>query len=142
MPQDFLARKISSAERGARIAGDRLDEYVVESAAGFQGPYQKNIQEHTAGQAQGVRSGLFLKIGSKLKNQLLEIVLRAARQVGAYHGIWRGRARRYPEFTINLRGKNAARVRPGRKVTAVQRRHATGFPGKQFTENGKIFGLA
>ena len=140
--RDLFAREIGGAERGACIAGNGLDVDMVKRATRFQRAHEKNIQEDAAGQAQRSRPGLILKIRGELKNQLFEIVLRAARQIGTHHGIGRMPPGGKTEFTIKLRRENAAVVRPRRKIAAVQRRQAVGFPGKQFAKRGKVFGLA
>ena len=139
MSFDFLARQIRSSQRRSRVPGNRLHINVVERAARFQRPHQKHIQENSAGQAQRARSGLLLQIFRELQHQLLEIILRASRQIRAHHRIRRGAPRRKAQLAIKLRRENSAMVRPGFEIAAVQHRKAVGFPVKQFAEHRQIF---
>ena len=142
MAGSLLECEISGAEGGAGIAGDGLDIHMVKAAAQFEGAHEQNIQKQAAGEAKRTRGSLLTKIGGELQDNFFEIILSAAGDIGApYRGAGKS-ARGKPEFTIKLRRENAAMVRAGQIIAAIESEAAVGLPHKQFAEHGKKFRLA
>ena len=117
---EFFAEEIGGAQGSAGVARDRLNINVREGAAAFEGVNEKNVQENAAGETQGLSVGLFLKVGSELESNFLEIILGAAGEIGADNRIGSVAARRQAEFTIELWCENAAMAGTGSKVTAIE----------------------
>ena len=142
MAGSFLEREISGTKGGARIAGDGLDVDVVKAAAQFEGAHEQNIQEQAAGEAKRTRGSALAKIAGELQDNFFDIILGAASNVGTPRRGAGKTARGKTEFTIKLRRENAAMVRAGQIVAAVESESAVGLPHKQFAEHGKKFRLA
>ncbi len=86
MAGDFLARKIRGAERGACVAGNRLNVNVLEGATRFQGADQEDIQKQSSRQAKRLHTSFFLKIGCELQNHFFDEILQTAGDIGARSG--------------------------------------------------------
>ena len=138
----LLAHQVGSAECGAGVTGYGLDGDVRKAAAAFERMHQKYIQENATRETERMGVGLLLKICGELEDDLFEVVLRAARQVGAYDSIRRGITGGEPEFAIEPRGEDAAMVGTGGEVAPVEGRQAVGFPGEELAESRKEFRLA
>lgn len=89
-----------------------------------------------------MRPGIFPKIRGELQNDFFDYVLQAASNIGACGRSKNVATRRETNFAIKLRREDAAMVRAGSVVTAIERKHAAGSPVEHFPESGKKFRLA
>jgi len=117
---EFFAREKTCAERCAGVSGDRLDINILEAAAKFDGANKKDVQENAASKAKIVRGRFASEICCESEDEFFEEILCATSDAGAQSGIERGAGFWQACVLVKARRKNAAAIRAGSEIAAVE----------------------
>jgi len=142
MAGEFFASEKAGAEGGSGVAGDGLDEDIFEAAAKFEGADEKNIQENSTGEAEGIGGGGFTEILCERDDEFFEEVLRAAGNVRTKRRIERRTRLGKSGVSIKARREDAATVGAGSEIAAIENGKTFCVEGEESSKGFEEFGLA
>lgn len=142
MAGQFFASEKTGAEGGSGIAGNGLDVNIFEAATQFERANEKDIEENSTGEAEGIGGCGFLEILRERDDEFFEEVLRAAGDVCAKRGIERRAGFGQAGVSIETRREDAAAIVAGSEIAAIENGKTFCVESEDFAEGFEKLGLA